>query len=49
VVIIGGTTLIGGEGALWRTAVGLAILAVVNNLFAHKPSIRRSSSCSRAS
>ena len=34
VVIIGGTTLAGGEGAMWRTAVGLAILAIVNNLFA---------------
>ena len=34
VVIIGGTSLIGGEGAMWRTAVGLAILAIVNNLFA---------------
>lgn len=33
VVIIGGTTLLGGEGAMWRTAVGFAILAVVNNLF----------------
>lgn len=34
VVIIGGTSLVGGEGAMWRTAVGVAILAVVNNLFA---------------
>jgi ribose/xylose/arabinose/galactoside ABC-type transport system permease subunit len=33
VVIIGGTSLVGGEGAMWRTAVGVAILAVVNNLF----------------
>jgi ribose transport system permease protein len=33
VVIIGGTTLLGGEGAMWRTAVGFAILAVLNNLF----------------
>ena len=33
VVIIGGTSLIGGVGAMWRTAVGLAILAIVNNLF----------------
>ena len=33
VVIIGGTSLVGGEGAMWRTAVGLAILAIVNNLF----------------
>jgi ribose/xylose/arabinose/galactoside ABC-type transport system permease subunit len=33
VVIIGGTSLIGGEGAMWRSAVGLGILAVINNLF----------------
>ena len=33
VVIIGGTSLIGGEGAMWRTGVGVAILAIVNNLF----------------
>jgi ribose transport system permease protein len=36
VVIIGGTSLMGGEGAMWRTAAGLAILAVVNNLFASR-------------
>lgn len=33
VVIIGGTSLFGGEGAVWRTAVGLLILAIINNLF----------------
>lgn len=33
VVIIGGTSLVGGEGAIWRSAVGLGILVVVNNLF----------------
>lgn len=32
-VIIGGTSLLGGEGAMWRTAVGLLILATLNNLF----------------
>jgi len=32
-VIIGGTSLLGGEGAMWRTAVGLLILATINNLF----------------
>jgi ribose transport system permease protein len=32
-VVIGGTALFGGEGALWRTAVGVAILATINNLF----------------
>jgi ribose transport system permease protein len=33
VVIIGGTSLVGGEGAIWRTAIGTGILVVVNNLF----------------
>ncbi|MGX5805485.1 ABC transporter permease [Bradyrhizobium sp. Arg314] len=32
-VVIGGTSLYGGEGAVWRTAVGVLILAVLNNLF----------------
>lgn len=32
-VVIGGTSLWGGEGAMWRTAVGCAILATLNNLF----------------
>lgn len=34
IVIIGGTSLWGGEGAMWRTGIGLAIIAVVQNLFA---------------
>ncbi|MEN2738436.1 ABC transporter permease [Microbacterium sp. X-17] len=33
IVIIGGTSLLGGEGAIWRTAVGLGIWAMINNLF----------------
>lgn len=33
VVIIGGTSLAGGAGAIWRTAVGLAILASLGNGF----------------
>ncbi|PJJ61703.1 ABC transporter permease [Compostimonas suwonensis] len=33
VVVIGGTSLTGGEGKMWRTAVGLLILAVLNNIF----------------
>jgi ribose/xylose/arabinose/galactoside ABC-type transport system permease subunit len=33
VVVIGGTSLLGGDGAIWRTAVGLAVLAVLTNLF----------------
>lgn len=34
IVIIGGTSLLGGEGSIWRTAVGLGIWAMINNLFA---------------
>lgn len=33
IVIIGGTTLFGGEGALWRTLIGLLILATLRNVF----------------
>jgi len=32
-VVIGGTSLFGGEGAMWRTVVGVLILATLNNLF----------------
>lgn len=32
-VVIGGNSLYGGEGAMWRTAVGVLILATMNNLF----------------
>jgi len=32
VVVIGGTSLFGGEGAIWRSAVGLGIVAVITNL-----------------
>lgn len=32
-VVIGGTSLFGGEGAMWRTVVGVLILATINNLF----------------
>ena len=28
VVVIGGTSLLGGEGAIWQTAVGLLIVAI---------------------
>jgi ribose transport system permease protein len=34
IVIIGGTSLLGGEGSIWRTVVGLGIWAMINNLFA---------------
>jgi len=33
IVIIGGTSLLGGEGALWRTGIGLLIVATLRNLF----------------
>jgi ribose/xylose/arabinose/galactoside ABC-type transport system permease subunit len=33
VVIVGGTSLWGGEGAMWRTLVGLLILGSLGNLF----------------
>jgi ribose transport system permease protein len=32
-VVIGGTSLSGGAGAMWRTAAGLAILATISNGF----------------
>jgi ribose transport system permease protein len=32
-VVIGGTSLYGGSGAMWRTAIGICILATMNNLF----------------
>lgn len=33
IVIVGGTSLMGGEGAIWRTGVGLLIFATLTNLF----------------
>lgn len=33
IVVIGGTSLLGGEGSVIRTAVGLLIIASLNNLF----------------
>jgi ribose transport system permease protein len=33
IVIIGGTSLLGGEGAMWRTLTGLLIFGTINNLF----------------
>lgn len=32
-VVLGGTSLYGGSGAIWRTVVGVGILATMNNLF----------------
>jgi ribose transport system permease protein len=33
IVIIGGTSLFGGSGAVWRTGVGLLLLAALTNIF----------------
>ncbi|TWP34498.1 ABC transporter permease [Leekyejoonella antrihumi] len=33
IVVIGGTSLLGGEGAMWRSVVGLLILATLTNVF----------------
>lgn len=33
IVVVGGTSLLGGEGAMWRSAVGLLILATLTNVF----------------
>jgi len=33
VVIIGGTSMFGGSGAVWRTLVGLVLLATISNVF----------------
>lgn len=33
IVIIGGTSLFGGEGAIWRTIVGILIFGIINNFF----------------
>ncbi len=34
IVIIGGTSLFGGEGAMWRTLVGILIWGSISNVFA---------------
>ncbi len=33
VVVIGGTALLGGEGAMWRTGIGLLIIGILSNVF----------------
>jgi ribose transport system permease protein len=33
IVVIGGTSLLGGEGAMWKTAVGLTIIGTLTNVF----------------
>ena len=32
-VVIGGTSILGGEGAIWRTVVGILLLALIGNGF----------------
>jgi ribose transport system permease protein len=32
-VVIGGTSIKGGEGALWRTVIGVLFIALINNAF----------------
>ena len=32
-VVLGGTSISGGSGAIWRTAVGVFLLAIINNAF----------------
>jgi ribose transport system permease protein len=34
IVIIGGTSLLGGEGAMWRTVVGILMWGTIGNVFA---------------
>jgi ribose transport system permease protein len=33
IVIVGGTSLMGGEGAMWRTGIGILIWGTITNLF----------------
>jgi ribose transport system permease protein len=33
IVIVGGTALLGGEGAIWRTVVGILIWGIIESLF----------------
>jgi ribose transport system permease protein len=33
IVVVGGTSLSGGIGSMWRTAVGLGIIATISNAF----------------
>jgi len=33
IVIVGGTSLLGGEGAMWRTGIGILIWGTITNLF----------------
>ena len=41
IVVVGGTSLSGGSGAMWRTAVGLGIIATISNGFGKLPIFTR--------
>ena len=32
-IVVGGTSILGGEGAVWRTVVGVLFIALVGNGF----------------
>jgi len=32
-VVVGGTSILGGEGAMWRTVVGVLFIALIGNGF----------------
>jgi ribose transport system permease protein len=32
-IVVGGTSILGGDGALWRTVVGVLFIALVGNGF----------------
>lgn len=32
-IVVGGTSIAGGEGAVWRTAVGVLFIALIGNGF----------------
>ena len=32
-VVVGGTSILGGEGAIWRTVIGVLFIALIGNGF----------------
>jgi ribose transport system permease protein len=32
-IVVGGTSILGGEGAIWRTVVGVLFIAIIGNGF----------------
>ena len=49
VVVVGGTSLYGGEGSVWRTAIGLVVFAVLDNVLsginAGQPAVEITKGC----